>query len=340
MQLNRKLSQVAFAQLALLLALSPLSAAAASLQQQPQPAMATTSAQEMKKENDAPPQTPPPPASPTDQLIETKGRPKPGTDATPKKTESEAQTSTTPSTQSPSPVALPKRDRLEPDDTRVVPSDVPAEIQANRREQLSEEEAAIVPYYNNFMTSYLLGPEDIISIRVFNQDRYSMGNITIPPNGRISYWFVPEGLMVTGKTAEQVAAEITRHLDEYIIDPKVTVTLEKAMSARYGVIGDVAQPGIRVMNRRMSIIEALYEAGGVLPTGDKKKVFVLKQQADGRLQPLHIDVAAIEKGKALNNYFLAPGDQVVVPGNRFKTIQKVLSLLPVLSFARIFTGGF
>jgi hypothetical protein len=50
-------------------------------------------------------------------------------------------------------------------------------------------------------------------------------------------------------------------------------------------------------------------------------------------------VAAIEKGKAADNYFLSPGDQIVVPGNRFKTVQKVLSLLPVLSFARIFTGG-
>ncbi|HEY0077632.1 MAG TPA: polysaccharide biosynthesis/export family protein [Pyrinomonadaceae bacterium] len=330
MQLNRKLAQVAFAQLALMLALSPLSAAA-SVSQQPTP----TPAPETKREDAA--QTPP--ATPTDQMIETKGKPKPGTDAI-RITESEAQTSTTPAAQTPAPVALPKRDRLEPDDTRVVPSDVPAEIQANRREQLSEEEQAVVPYYNNFMTSYRLGPEDVISIRVFNQDRYSMGNLTIPPNGRISYWFVPEGLMVNGKTTEQVAAEITRHLDEYIIEPKVTVTLEKAMSARYGVIGDVAQPGIRVMNRRMSIIEALYEAGGVLPTGDKKKVYVLKQLADGRLQPLPLNVDAIEKGKALNNYFLSPGDQVVVPGNRFKTIQKVLSLLPVLSFARIFTGGF
>ena len=37
--------------------------------------------------------------------------------------------------------------------------------------------------------------------------------------------------------------------------------------------------------------------------------------------------------------FLAPGDQVVVPGNRLKTLKEVMNLLPVLSFARIFTGG-
>jgi len=36
-----------------------------------------------------------------------------------------------------------------------------------------------------------------------------------------------------------------------------------------------------------------------------------------------------------------PGDQVVVPGNSFKKWQSALStFLPVLSFARMFTGGF
>ncbi|HEV2765217.1 MAG TPA: polysaccharide biosynthesis/export family protein [Pyrinomonadaceae bacterium] len=242
-----------------------------------------------------------------------------------------------PATQQPTPSRAP--DRLEPDDKRPQPSDVPAQMQANRREQLTEEEAAVVPYYNNFMATYRLGPEDVISIRVFNEDRYSLGNITIPPNGRISYWFVPEGLMVTGKTPEQVAADITRHLDEYLIEPKVTVSLERAMSARYSVIGDVAQPGIRVMTRRLTVYEALAEAGGILQTGDKKKVTVLRQKADGTLEQRLVDVAAIEKGRALNNEFLAPGDQVVVPGNRFKTVQKIMTLLPVLGFARIFTGG-
>ena len=92
-------------------------------------------------------------------------------------------------------------------------------------------------------------------------------------------------------------------------------------------------------SRRVSVYEAINEAGGVLPTGDKKKVVVLHWNADRTMQQIPINVAAIEKGLAADNYFLRPGDQVVVPGNRFKTVQKVLGLLPVLSFARIFTGG-
>ena len=47
------------------------------------------------------------------------------------------------------------------------PQDTPATAQADRREQLSEEEAAVLPYYNNYLSTYYLGPEDVISVTDF-----------------------------------------------------------------------------------------------------------------------------------------------------------------------------
>ena len=230
-------------------------------------------------------------------------------------------------------------ERLEPDDAAPARPDVPQSVLEHRREQMSEDADAEIPSYNNFLSSYRLGPEDVISVTVFELPKYSKGGIVIPPNGTIDYYLIRGGLFVNGKTTQEVADEITKHLDEYIIDPKVTVSLDKAVSQRYGVLGDVAQPGIRVMTRRLSVYEALNEAGGILRTG-RKKVVVLRMDADRMLKSVVIDVAAIEKGKAPDNYFLRPGDQIVVPGNRWKTVDQILKALPVISFARIFTGGF
>ena len=218
-------------------------------------------------------------------------------------------------------------------------SDSSAEGSTQRRQEKSEEEAAILLHYNNFMSSYRLGPEDIISITVFGHERYSKANIVIPPTGIIAYPLISEGVRVVGRTTEQVQAELTKQLDEYIIDPKVSVSLDQARSARYSVLGDVLQPGIKPMTRRLSVYEAITESGGVLRTGDKKKVILLRRQPDGLLQPKVINIAAIEKGKAPDMDYLAPGDQVFVPGNRFKTINTILGYLPIISFARIFTGG-
>ena len=231
------------------------------------------------------------------------------------------------------------KERLEPDDTSLPRPGVSEQSIANRREGMSEEADGAIPSYNNFFTTYLLGPEDVISISVFGLDKYSVPNITIPPDGRIDYFFSPEGLHVVGKTTRQVRDEIAQLLDEYIIDPKVKVTLDKAMSYRYGVVGDVAQPGIRLLNRRMSVYEALTEAGGILPTG-KKQVVVLHWNVDRVMERKVVDIAKIEKGVEADNYFLRPGDQIFVPGNKYKTVKEILGLLPVVNFMRVFTGGF
>lgn len=215
-------------------------------------------------------------------------------------------------------------------------STIPTELQVGRREMVSEEEAAIVPYYNNFLKDYRLGPEDVISIEVFNQPRYSKANITVPPDGRISFYLIPEGVRVVGKTTQQVQEEIRKKLDEYIIDPQVTVYLDRAMSARYSVLGDVGKPGVMIMTRRVSVMEAIAEAGGVLTTGDKKKVVILRRKSDGTLSAIPVNLSNIEKGRAKEMAYLAPGDQVIVPGNRLKSIQQLLSFVPMLSFGRIF----
>jgi len=228
-------------------------------------------------------------------------------------------------------------ERLEPATSRT-PSDVAQDPQPNRQEQMSEE-AAIVPYYNNFFTTYRIGPEDVISVQVFGQDRYSRSGIIVPPSGRISLSLIPGGIFVNGKTVDEVAELIKKQYDEYIIDPQVTVSLDKASSYRYSVIGDVAQPGIRLMAHRMTVTEALAEAGGVLQTGNKSKVVVLRRQANGILSPIAVNVTAIYQGKAPDSTYLVPGDQIIVPGNKLKTLQKIMSFSPIMSFARIFTGG-
>jgi len=226
-------------------------------------------------------------------------------------------------------------DRLEPDDTRRVPTDVSDEIQANRQEQVSEE-SGFQGYYNNFFSTYRLGPEDVISVEVFNQERYSRRGITIPPSGRVSLSLIPGGVFVNGKTVDEVAEVIKKRYDEYIIEPQVTVSLEKASSYRYSVIGDVGQPGVRLMSHRMTVTEALAEAGGVLSTGDRSRVYVLRRQSTGLMSPIQVNVSAIYKGKAVDNVYLVPGDQIVVPGNKMKKVREWLSFTSVLGFARIF----
>src|SRR6266480_5799353 len=198
-----------------------------------------------------------------------------------------------------------------------------ADAQTNRTDQASDE-AAIVQNYNNFFTTYQLGPEDVISVTVFGQDRYSKGGIKIPPSGRVSLALIPDGIFVSGKTVDQVAELIKKRYDEYIKDPQVSVSLDQAGSYRYSVIGDVTQPGIRLMTRRLSVSEAIAEAGGVLQTGNRKKIVVLRKQANGSLAQIPVNLSAIYRGQAPDSIYLVPGDQVIVPGNTLKKLQTIM----------------
>jgi|GEM_PF-2799270 len=207
-----------------------------------------------------------------------------------------------------------------------------AERQALRRGQQSEAEAAVLPYVNNFFETFRFGPEDVLSVIVFEKEKYSMSNLIVPPHGVINYPLIGQ-VKVVGRTSGEVEHEITEKLSEYIIEPKVTVQLVQAHSLKVMVIGDVGTPGIYEMTRRMTVTEVLARAGYITKYGDKSHVHVLRMQESGQPRPMSINMKDVERGKS-QDMFLAPGDTVVVPGNKLKTITEVMGIVSLGAWMR------
>lgn len=202
----------------------------------------------------------------------------------------------------------------------------------------TKEAKKAVSYYSNYLEEYRLGPQDIISIEVFGQcPDYCKTDAIVPPTAKMSYPLIREGVFVGGKTVEEVADDVTKKLEEYIIDPKVTVSLVRPGSARYAVMGKVNTPGVRVMDRKVSINEAILEAGGIAKDGSKKKILIARVNPQGFYSQELIDLEAIEKGK-IPTIFLKPGDQIFV-GGKGLTFGKVLDYVGKFSAARILFGG-
>jgi protein involved in polysaccharide export with SLBB domain len=225
-----------------------------------------------------------------------------------------------------------------PPPTAVVQPDSAAEnTDVKRRENMTEEESAILPYYNNYLKEYHLGPEDVISVEVFSQPNYSKSAIVIPPTSKISYPLIPGGVFVGGKTVDEVAEDIKKKLDEYIIDPQVMVTLDKVGSARFSVLGKVATPGVKVMSRRYNLYEAIAEAGGIEKEGDKTRVLLVRMNPAGGFTQTVIDMGKVMKGKEAVAY-LVPGDQIIVPEKRW-SLTKIVSTVGKASALRILFGS-
>lgn len=207
----------------------------------------------------------------------------------------------------------------------------------------SSDEAAIQSQisavYRGFYNSYRLGPGDIIGIYIDKHPEDSVLRVSVSPVGRI-YFPLLGDVSVAGKTLPQLQEYLSNGVAEFIREPRLTLALLEAQSAKVGVLGDVKTPGLMVMTRPLRVLDAITQAGGILDTGSSS-VSILRQFEDGRVQMLTADVKKILRGKASpeENAFLRPGDTVVVHGNLFKTITKLSSVVGVTSLVTFLSRG-
>jgi polysaccharide export outer membrane protein len=176
------------------------------------------------------------------------------------------------------------------------------------------------PIYRQFYQTYQLGPGDEVAIRVANQPDYTLEHARVSPGGRLYHPLLGD-LEVAGLTVPQLQKLFDTELAEYLLDPKVSVELVEAHSAKIGVLGEVRQPGIIVLTRPLTVLDAIANAGGFTDTGNKSNVSLLRQ-VDGRLSETKVDIKRILEGKAplSANPTLQAGDTLIVRGNLKKKI--------------------
>jgi polysaccharide export outer membrane protein len=158
---------------------------------------------------------------------------------------------------------------------------------------------------------YALQPGDVIRVTVWREPELDQV-VLVRPDGGISFPLVGE-VYVEGRTIEEVGFEISERLALYIPDPAVSVSLQQSEGNRVYVTGRVANPGVFLANRPITIMQAISLAGGLTPFADKDGIIVLRQ--DGEQQrSIPFNYNDVQKGKSLaQNIVLQPGDTLVVP---------------------------
>ncbi|HEX8185733.1 MAG TPA: polysaccharide biosynthesis/export family protein [Blastocatellia bacterium] len=200
-------------------------------------------------------------------------------------------------------------------------------------------QAQINSVYQCFYSSYRLGPGDIIGIYIDKHPEDSVERVTVSPVGKI-YFPLLGNVTVVGKTLPQLQDYFSTAVAEFIREPRVTLSLLEAQSAKIGILGDVKTPGLMIMTRPLRVLDAITQAGGILDTGSQA-VSILRQYEDGRVQMLAVDVKKILKGKASpeENAYLRSGDTIIVHGNLFKKIGKVTSMMGLTGLVTFMTRG-
>jgi polysaccharide export outer membrane protein len=110
--------------------------------------------------------------------------------------------------------------------------------------------------------TYLLGPQDVVTIHALNAPDISDkpfrldadGELKLPMLGRIH---------AGGMTPEQLEGEIGKRLKVYLEEPEVTVGITEFRSQPVSILGSVGTPGVHQLEGQKTLLEVLAVAGGL-----------------------------------------------------------------------------
>jgi len=160
---------------------------------------------------------------------------------------------------------------------------------------------------------YLLGPGDVIAIKIINFDNLST-QAKVQPDGRISLPLVGN-VEAAGKTAEKLAEELTTKYSEFVVRPSVWVTISEFRQDTVLILGLIGKPGPSVIGQDTTIVTAIASAGGTLEKADTANILVTRNNQE--TIHVNLDAAATDPKQ---NIKVVPGDIIFVPESKDRVL--------------------
>jgi polysaccharide export outer membrane protein len=160
--------------------------------------------------------------------------------------------------------------------------------------------------------NYLIGEGDVLQISVWGEPTASVPVATVRTDGKISMPLIKE-VQVAGLTPAQVEAIVQEQLGKIIRTPDVTVIVAQINSKKIYLTGQVKKEGPLKYTYRMTVLQAISEAGGLTDYAKRKEIYVLHTE-NGRQYKLPFNYISVLRGERMEqNILLSPGDTIVVP---------------------------
>jgi polysaccharide export outer membrane protein len=190
------------------------------------------------------------------------------------------------------------------------------------------------PVTNMVRPDYVIGPDDVIGISVFQIPDLSStaqvdseGNILLPLLGT-----VPAAGRTVGQLSQQLA---TAYGDKYVRDPKVTVSVKNSESQKITVDGAVVQPGIYPITSGTTLMQAIALAKGPDTKLASSKVAIFRTVGQNRTEAV-FDLSDIRDGKVQDPQLQAHDIVVVDTSGVRKFFQDISPIAPFAVLGAIF----
>jgi polysaccharide export outer membrane protein len=158
---------------------------------------------------------------------------------------------------------------------------------------------------------YRLGAGDQIFIQVRRFPELSI-TTAVNPQGKIVMPLLG-ALRVERLTTETVQQEITQRLQEFIVNPEVSVEVLARRPVEVTVTGEVTQPGFYPLSTP-NLAAAIRAAGGATSEANLERVIVQRRLPDGRIIEEEVDLLTpLKNGNPFPKLRLEDEDTIVLP---------------------------
>jgi protein involved in polysaccharide export with SLBB domain len=161
-----------------------------------------------------------------------------------------------------------------------------------------------------------LGAGDVLNFGLFGQPEVAVADLAIGPDGRVSF-LEAQNIMAAGLTIDELRAHIDEELSKYHRAPHTLVTPVAFRSKKYYMLGKVMVKGAYVLDRPLTVLEAIARAKGfenglvdrsVVDLADFSRSFIAR---NGKRMPLNFE-KLFQSGDLSQNIPIEPGDYIYI----------------------------
>jgi polysaccharide biosynthesis/export protein len=158
---------------------------------------------------------------------------------------------------------------------------------------------------------YRFGPEDTLQIFVWKNEALSRV-VSVRPDGKISLPLLG-GVQAAGQTPRELQDALVKRYTEFMAAPEISVIVDEVQSIEVSVIGEVPKPGRFELKSRTTGLDMLALAGRFGQFASRARVVILRPDG-GKMNRIPFNFnKAVSEGGEQENFYLRPGDIVVVP---------------------------
>ena len=160
--------------------------------------------------------------------------------------------------------------------------------------------------------AYIIHPGDQLNIKFFYNPELNE-SVTVRPDGKISLQLVDE-VQVAGLQPAELDEILTRRYSQELKKPTITVIVASFTGHRIYVGGEVNQQREMLLSPGMTVVQAIFQAGGFRETASPENAILIRMGAEKEPIAMRLDIQDAMMGKGAGaKLVLRPYDIVYIP---------------------------